>query len=1025
MSRVCCVKKCSTGVTETIVDRALFESPKKKIRWDFVDTILCRIFYQIGLWVGKRPGYFIIVPALLALTCMTGYQKLVYENDPEYLFSPIDGPSKYERAVVEEHFRMNYSSYFSIERITRPGRFGHIIIVSKDQDENILRGEAFRELKILDDMITNATLEYDSQSFTFKDICARWENECSSNKILDLDEILNKPDIYGIESINFPVMFSPIDFKPIIFPVHFGGTKVYENSTIESVPAVQLAYFIAVDTERQKTLGSIWEDKFLELISKVEKDNTFKHISIARYASKSLELELEKNTQTIKPFYVTTFLLMGVFSVITCMMTDSVESKPYLGLIGNISASTATVSAFGLCMYCGVKFIGLNLAAPFLMISIGIDDTFVMLAAWRKTNVMNPVPIRMAETLREAAVSISITSLTDMISLFTGIISPFPSVQIFCIYSGFAVVFTFIFHVTFFSGFLALSGYCEEKNLHSITFCKVEPLSKSTHRSFFYRWFCAGGTDRENPENPIDNPDNTCMSWFRDTLGDCLNKPLVKTLVLVIFSLYLSGAIYGFGQLKEGLDRRKLSKADSYTIEFYDREDKYFHEYPYRIQVVVSGQYDYSDPAVQDKVENLLVNLENTQWIARDQIYSTSWLRSFTSQDGYVAYDNEEDFINGVKSHYNQTVIDHPFSLDIHYDESGKHIIGSRYLIQARNVTGTLQQTAMLNELRQICKNSGLNATVFHPYFIFVDQFDLVLPTSYQNMIWGAITMMGVSFFFIPNLLCSFWIAFCIISIELGVVGYMALWNVNLDSISMINLVMCLGFSVDFTAHICYAYMSCKKKRPDEKLKEALYSLGLPIVQGALSTIFGLLALLLAGTYIFLVFFKMVFLVIAIGAIHGLIILPVLLTIFGPGSYTNHNKVEEKKARKDIEDNIYCDYVHKLPKYEIPHPKLLSYQNFELQESPMPSIQGFDDSDYSIGTDENSSENGSPGNSTRMNQIENEKNSKNYDGWSEPISVIPLSEFSVREIQLPDYPVTGLNNQTRALRSSQQLGYHY
>ena len=49
---------------------------------------------------------------------------------------------------------------------------------------------------------------------------------------------------------------------------------------------------------------------------------------------------------------------------------------------------------------------------------------------------MDPVPQRMAQTLSEAAVSITITSVTDVASFFLGVISPFPSVQIFCIYSG-------------------------------------------------------------------------------------------------------------------------------------------------------------------------------------------------------------------------------------------------------------------------------------------------------------------------------------------------------------------------------------------------------------------------------------------------------------------------------------------------------------------------------------------------------------------------------------------------------------
>lgn len=51
------------------------------------------------------------------------------------------------------------------------------------------------------------------------------------------------------------------------------------------------------------------------------------------------------------------------------MMRDQVRSKPWLGLLGNVSAIMATCAAFGLAMYLSIEFIGINLAAPFLMIS--------------------------------------------------------------------------------------------------------------------------------------------------------------------------------------------------------------------------------------------------------------------------------------------------------------------------------------------------------------------------------------------------------------------------------------------------------------------------------------------------------------------------------------------------------------------------------------------------------------------------------------------------------------------------------
>lgn len=235
--------------------------------------------------------------------------------------------------------------------------------------------------------------------------------------------------------------------------------------------------------------------------------------------------------------------------------------------------------------------------------------------------------------------------------------------------------------------------------------------------------------------------------------------------------------------------------------------------------------------------------------------------------------------------------------------------------------------------------------------------------------------MMITSFIFIPNILCSLWVAFSIISIEIGVVGYMALWDINLDSISMINLIMCIGFSVDFTAHICYAYMASKAKTPDERVSECLYSLGLPIVQGSFSTILGVVALLLADSYIFSVFFKMVFMVIFFGAMHGLFLLPVLLSLFGPGSCTRRtNDVKVSKVEKP--------FPHP---YILPHPQLvLNDQIFNgknISPNGVYKIYG-DDKDLGIGTSgEDTSESSS--NQSQRRQIGNDGNSrKKYeDGW--------------------------------------------
>ncbi len=87
----------------------------------------------------------------------------------------------------------------------------------------------------------------------------------------------------------------------------------------------------------------------------------------------------------------------------------------------------------------------------------------------------------------------------------------------------------------------------------------------------------------------------------------------------------------------------------------------------------------------------------------------------------------------------------------------------------------------------------------------------------------------------------------------------------------------------------------------------ALGALGWPILQGALSTIFGVIVLSTVEAYMIVTFFKTVFLVIAIGAIHGLIFLPVLLSIFVRGTCIGRKKpmvkTDKVHPRKDEPTN--------------------------------------------------------------------------------------------------------------------------
>lgn len=82
---------------------------------------------------------------------------------------------------------------------------------------------------------------------------------------------------------------------------------------------------------------------------------------------------------------------------------------------------------------------------------------------------------------------------------------------------------------------------------------------------------------------------------------------------------------------------------------------------------------------------------------------------------------------------------------------------------------------------------------------------------------------------------------------------------------------------------MAYGYVTCKEELVTERVQHALGALGPPLSQGALSTMLAVVVLADIPAYTIRTFVKTVFLSISIGLLHGLIFLPVALSLFVRG----------------------------------------------------------------------------------------------------------------------------------------------
>ena len=94
-----------------------------------------------------------------------------------------------------------------------------------------------------------------------------------------------------------------------------------------------------------------------------------------------------------------------------------------LGSSGLLCILMAFAVACGICSLLGISYGPVHTALPFLLLGIGVDDMFVIVACWKNLNLGNSkvsLPEKIGRTLQHAGVSITVTTMTDIAAFLVG-----------------------------------------------------------------------------------------------------------------------------------------------------------------------------------------------------------------------------------------------------------------------------------------------------------------------------------------------------------------------------------------------------------------------------------------------------------------------------------------------------------------------------------------------------------------------------------------------------------------------------
>ncbi|KHN85558.1 Patched domain-containing protein 3 [Toxocara canis] len=624
-------------------------------------------------------------------------------------------------------------------------------------------------------------------------------------------------------------------------------------TAIESLYAIAIFYILSAHGRMGRERLQQWE---ISLLEQSEQRNFSEYFDFYVYGDQIANYEAEKG-----PVKTISMLSVGIILMVTYMTYIMSglprKSQVLLTVVAISSPLLACATSFALLGWFGIAYNSFMCLTPSLVLGIGVDDAFLLLHHWRKNaDIVDPAE-RMRRVICEIGPSMTITSLTNALAFGVGAFSPTKIMSLFCVCTAVAMSLDYVFELSVFAPCLLLTSRWEKESI------------KVDYRS----------------EVPT--------VWWRYSKLIVSKWGRLSALIIVVL-LYIL-AFFGIQKMETTFDASKTFQSTSplkYTV---DLADVIYAECA-PISFVVSNPPNLTDPSDLANFMGMVERLES-----RPEAYGRErtlwWLLN------YIEFcRNElgiEMSLNGTNSSISLNYLDDFAKTQIlgdqnivhyHINERGQTVLDSFILtVIYKGTHGWLVRAQLASEIREFLLDyPQYNITLFDYDSSIFDLIMTVKKELAKTVLITLCCMACVCFAFTPNILITGIATLSILSISCTLLGMLSWWNLDIDPITMINVLMAVGFGVDFSAHTCYHFHKYARTRhailprSDEKVAKLAHifnAIGNPLIEAGASTVICLLPLFAVDSYIIRAFVKTVCLVGALGILHGLFILPSILSL--------------------------------------------------------------------------------------------------------------------------------------------------
>lgn len=309
----------------------------------------------------------------------------------------------------------------------------------------------------------------------------------------------------------------------------------------------------------------------------------------------------------------------------------------------------------------------------------------------------------------------------------------------------------------------------------------------------------------------------------------------------------------------------------------------------------------------QNKFYDVLDRLNSHRWVVSGSV--SSWYLNFLN-----FIDNDEcTACSPASSCKNNNAVLSAYvgqCLKEFFDNKGSSLIGSKVVVTYNsgntevtairasessftisNPSTALEGVDTMNELRDVASVYGPSGTfVFANIFFDYEQYTNFSTDVAIQLVTAIVAIFVIVLIFSGNICTTLMVTMNIALVDLNLLALIWYWNLELNFVTVVNLILAIGLAVDYSAHIAHAYNisvadpSCEtnRERRKSKVRRTFTNIGNSVFHGAFSTFLAIVTISASSNYIFRAFFKQWFAIIIFGMLHGFVLLPVILSFIGP-----------------------------------------------------------------------------------------------------------------------------------------------